>query len=413
MGGSVLGNALQGGLIFWSMGLYTSALEDEFGGPRARITLIETFLAVGVNLMSPLVGWYSDRGSARLTMTIGTLSLGTGLILMSMAGTLLQVWLVFALLLPLGALALGVVPGTVLIARWFRRRRGLALGIAVTGSSIGGALTPPILTYLFLTYGWRPALMGAGVFAIALAAVLYALLKDFPRESEVTVEALPEARAAPQPAAETVPTADADEREWRVRQILATRAFWLQTVISGSLLAVTLGFLANLSLHAKDLGYVGQHAALLYTVISFSSFFGKIGSGTLIDRLGTRRTGLLTGVGLLLGLQCFFWLDSYPGLVLASLLMGLGIGGVTPLWTNLAAQAFGARSVGRTLGIMNPLHIPITAPSAPLAGYISDTTGSYELVFLIYSALVLIACTALVFLRRPPLPADNAHISPS
>ena len=51
-----LGNALQGGLIFWSMGMYTSAFEDHFGASRAKVTLIETFLSVGVNLMSPLVG---------------------------------------------------------------------------------------------------------------------------------------------------------------------------------------------------------------------------------------------------------------------------------------------------------------------------------------------------------------------
>ena len=56
-------------------------------------------------------------------------------------------------------------------------------------------------------------------------------------------------------------------------------------------------------------------------------------------------------------------------------------------WSHLdqhAARTFGAGSVGRALGVMNPLHIPITATSAPLAGYISDTTGSYDGVFWLY-----------------------------
>ena len=58
--------------------------------------------------------------------------------------------------------------------------------------------------------------------------------------------------------------------------------------------------------------------------------------------------------------------------------MGLGYGGVVTIWTNMPARTFDAGSVGRALGVMNPLHILITATSAPLAGYISDTTGSYD-----------------------------------
>jgi cyanate permease len=74
---------------------------------------------------------------------------------------------------------------------------------------------------------------------------------------------------------------------------------------------------------------------------------------------------------------------------------------VSPVWTNLISRSFGARSFGRAMGIMNPLHIPITAPSAPLAGYISDTTGSYTLVFVVYIALLCTAAIALAFVRQP------------
>ena len=96
-----------------------------------------------------------------------------------------------------------------------------------------------------------------------------------------------------------------------------------------------------------------------------------------------------------------FSLQNYPGLVAASLIIGLGLGGVTPVWTNMPARTFGAQSMGRALGIMNPLHIPITATSAPLAGFISDTTGSYDLVFMIYLGLCGVAATGLIMLKMP------------
>ena len=78
-----------------------------------------------------------------------------------------------------------------------------------------------------------------------------------------------------------------------------------------------------------------------------------------------------------------------------------------PLWTNMPARTFGARSIGRALGLMNPLHIPITATSAPLAGWISDTRGSYDLVFIIYLGLCAFAVLGL-FLLRMPNPSTQA-----
>jgi len=94
-------------------------------------------------------------------------------------------------------------------------------------------------------------------------------------------------------------------------------------------------------------------------------------------------------------------MEAYTLVLAACFVIGLATGGVTPVWTNLIARGFGAKSVGRAMGLMNPLHIPITAPSAPLAGYISDTTGSYLLVFLIYIGLMGVAALALALVRQP------------
>ena len=100
-------------------------------------------------------------------------------------------------------------------------------------------------------------------------------------------------------------------------------------------------------------------------------------------------------------MMCFLTFQTFPGLVGGALLAGLATGGVTPIWTTMAAHGYGARSFGRMMGIQNPMHTPITATSAPLAGWISDTTGAYDLVFIWYAGLATIALTALYFLRQP------------
>lgn len=394
-GMGVLGNAIQGGLIFWTMGLYTSTFEDHFNAPRSRITLMETFLTVGVNLLSPFIGALVDKRSARHVVAIGMAALGCGLMLVSFAGTLLQIWLVFLLLIPFGVLAIGIVPSSALIARWFRRRRGFALGLSVTGSSIGGFIAPPLLTWMFMAYGWRTALLVTGVVVIALAPLMFRWLANYPQD--IGLEQEPE-----DPRAGHALTA-ADQVDWSIKQLLRTRAFWLQTVVSGCMLCVTLGLLANLSLHAKDLGFVGQQTALLYSTIALCSFIGKLSFGYLTDRIGLKPTGALSLSLMSLGLLLMLLVQQYALLLIACVVVGLAVGGTSPIWSNMAARGFGAKSLGRAMGLQNPLHIPITAPSAPLAGYISDTTGSYDLVFIVYIGLMGVAGIALFLLRQPGL----------
>jgi len=395
----VLGNALQGGLVFWSMGLYTSTLEDHFDAPRVRITLIETFLSLGVNLLSPFIGVLVDQRSARHIVALGVAALGAGLVVISFAGTLLQVWLVFLLLIPFGVLSVGIIPSSALIARWFRRRRGFALGLSVTGSSIGGALAPPLLTWMFLVYGWRTALLVTGLAVMALAPLIFRTLANYPEDRGLSQE--PEAHDDAQQ------LTAADKVDWSVKLLLRTPAFWMQTVISGVMLCVTLGLLANLSLHAKDLGFVGQQTALLYSTIALMSFVGKLSFGYLTDRIGLKPTTNLTLSIMATGLLLLLIAEGYIMLLVACAVVGLAVGGTSPIWSNMAARGFGARSLGRAMGLQNPLHIPLTAPSAPLAGYISDTTGSYDLVFLIYIGLLAIAATAVYFLSQPKLPTTD------
>ena len=394
------GQLIQGGFVFWSMGLYTATFEDVFGAPRAQINLIETCLTVSTNLLSPLAGILIDRWSIRHLMMIGLAAMGLGLIVLSQAGTLFHVWAVWASLIPLGVLLIGAIPSAAVISRWFIRRRGLALGLAATGSSLGGFLMPPIMTWMFLEWDWRTALAVAGCMCFAVMPIFYFLLRNQPSDLGLTGEPGVDAPAAQ--------TANADATDWAIPDLLKNRIFWLQTVVSGSLLAVTLGMLANLSLHAKDLGVTGQSTALLYSIIAVCSFSGKALTGFLMDRLGIQRCGYLVCSFLTAGLVILLLFQSYTGLVMGAFVMGIGYGGVVPLWTNMPARTFGAGSVGRALGVMNPLHIPITATSAPLAGYISDTTGSYDGVFWLYGACCALAAAGLTILGSVLAAQDTA-----
>ena len=398
------GQLIQGGFVFWCMGLYTATFEDVFGAPRAQINLIETCLTVSTNLLSPVAGILIDRWSIRHLMIIGMVAMGLGLLILSQAGTLFQVWVVWASLIPLGVLLIGAIPSAALVSRWFIRRRGLALGLTATGSSLGGFLVPPLMTWLFLDWDWRTGLQVGACICFAVIPIFFWLLRNEPADLGLSGEPNEASANSSKHTAETI-TADAGD--WGIPRLLRSQIFWLQMIVSGSLLAVTLGMLANLSLHAKDLGVTGQSTAVLYSIIAICSFSGKALTGYLMDRFGIQRCGYLICAFLSSGLMILLSVQNYSGLVAGAFVMGLGYGGVVPLWTNMPARAFGAGSVGRALGVMNPLHIPITATSAPLAGYISDTTGSYDGVFWMYGTCCAVAAIGLTIMGSVLKSTDN------
>ena len=398
------GQLIQGGFVFWCMGLYTATFEDVFGAPRAQINLIETCLTVATNLLSPVAGILIDRWSIRHLMIIGMVAMGLGLLILSQAGTLFQVWVVWASLIPLGVLLIGAIPSAALVSRWFIRRRGLALGLTATGSSLGGFLVPPLMTWLFLEWDWRTGLQVGACICFAVIPIFFWLLRNEPADLGLSGEPNEASANSSKHTAETIM---ADAGDWGIPQLLRSQIFWLQMIVSGSLLAVTLGMLANLSLHAKDLGVTGQSTAVLYSIIAICSFSGKALTGYLMDRFGIQRCGYLICAFLSSGLMILLSVQNYSGLVAGAFVMGLGYGGVVPLWTNMPARAFGAGSVGRALGVMNPLHIPITATSAPLAGYISDTTGSYDGVFWMYGTCCAVAAIGLTIMGSVLKSTDN------
>jgi MFS family permease len=107
-----------------------------------------------------------------------------------------------------------------------------------------------------------------------------------------------------------------------------------------------------------------------------------------------------------IALQTLGWgamlFDPGAGLLTAiAVTMGLSAGGRLPVWSAMLAAVFGVRSFGRAMGLMGPMMLPVAFAGPPLAGYIHDQTGSYQLAFQLGLGL-LIAAAAFAFTLRLP-----------
>src|SRR5690606_6750174 len=135
----------------------------------------------GSALAAPLVGKMLDRYPIRLLMVAGVLLFSGALAVIAMTSSL---WLmVLALFLPaaFGFMAIGPLTTSTLAARWFFKRRGLALGIAAVATSGGGLVVVPLLSQAIQAYGWRTALLYEAAIIAAIIIVLTLLvLRDDP-----------------------------------------------------------------------------------------------------------------------------------------------------------------------------------------------------------------------------------------
>jgi MFS family permease len=393
VGLSLLTQALQAGILIYAFGTMALAIEQEFGASRAEVMISATVLSLASNLVSPFLGSLVDRRSVRQLMLLAVAALALGLAALGQTRSLWQVWLVFGTLLPLANVLLGQLTTSALITRWFVRLRGRAMGIAAVGTSLGGFTVPVLLTWLIGQYGWRAALgiIGIGAFLITAPLIRW-LVVDRPAELGVQPDGAAE---RPEPTATPVAAGNG------IGSILRDRAFWCETAAIGVALFVYLGFLSNLYPHAVALGTSPARAASLMSIVAVCSIAGKLGFGTVADRIDLRLTMLSSFVLMIGGSYMLGSLETWGGLTGGAVLFGLAAGGLLPVWGAMVARSFGQARFGRALGAMNLAMAPITLLSAPYAGYLFDRYGSYEVAFLSYCGILAVAALALAPLRFP------------
>src|SRR5262249_23015527 len=146
-----------GSLLVNSFSVFLTTLCDQFHWSRTQVSLAFTLGTLTAMLTMPLTGWLTDRLGSRRPILVSMLVFGAGYASLSFLTP--NVWHLYAVFLILGLVGPGAsaVPHASLISRWFTERRGLALGVAMCGTAIGGVIWPKAAQTLLTSYGWRNA----------------------------------------------------------------------------------------------------------------------------------------------------------------------------------------------------------------------------------------------------------------
>ena len=344
------------------------------------------------SLTLPTVGRLVDRHGVRKAMTtIGAL-FALGLTYMSGVQGLITLTIGFFFIRMLGQGSLSLA-STVAISRWFDRRRGLALGIAMTVSSALMALVPVALSFTIDEVGWRTAwLVAAGTIALVVVPISWFGIIDRP----AAVGQFPDGE----------PPEDDTEvgEEWGVDRATAirTRAFWILALATGlaSMLVTALNF-HQIALLGES-GFTETEAAIMFLPQVLGTSIGSPGMGLALDRLGTRYAPAATLVMLAGSLTLAGWVSTTAGVVLYAVWLGLQSGMVRTLGAALLPAWFGTRNLGAIQGTMTFVGV-LASAAGPIAFSLTQSaTDSFRTSATLWAFVPLVAM--LFALSKRPVP---------
>jgi MFS family permease len=370
------------------------ALSAASGAPVSLAALkARDAITLGVSgLMAPLAGAAADRFGVRPLMLIGAVLLSAGYFLYSTADSLSSIYAIHVLFA--SALATcGLVVNVILVSRWFVKDRGLALGIALAGTSLGNGTLPPLNAALIGELGFRPAFAWTSLLPLLLIPVILFIVRE--RPADLTSQQ-PQ-NGAPRGAVASL----------TLRAALRTSNFWVLALVAMLTFFSIIGTQAHLNLYMLGRGFSPMDAGLSYTVLFYLGLIGKIASGFLADRLG--RKPVFVSTLLIMAAGALLLTRPGGGVLWAGLVFfGLGWGGLYTLLQLLAADYFGPQHLGKILGAITVLDTFGGGLGPPLIGAIRDRAGSYDNAFLLIAGLVTVALLiATQFRSASPTPTPR------
>jgi MFS family permease len=388
------------GVVIGSMfayGVFFPHFEAEFGWSRATISGASSLAFVVMGVLAIAAGKLNDTIGPRVLIAVSGLFFGVGYASLSGLQASWELFLFYGVLAGIGYSTHDVVTLST-IARWFVRRRGTMTGIAKVGTGIGQVLVPTIAAALIAALGWRSAAFIMGVVSLVLVLIAARMMRRDPHSIGQHPDGDPV----------VVGNAPRDLREsgMTLGEAAATRQFWILCAVQLAVFFCLLTVMIHIVPHATDRGVAPAVAATILSTIGAISIAGRLTIGTLIDRLGGRRSLAMCFAVLLASLVLLQVAEATWALFLFAAIYGFAHGGFFTVMSPAVAEYFGTGSHGVIFGIVLFSGTIGGAVGPLLAGGLFDSTGSYDTAFLILAGFSLFGL--LVTAALPSMKPDVA-----
>ena len=406
-----------------NFGLFIKPMGDSLGIGRAWFGWAQTIRQISSALTSPPVGWLIDRYGSRVMLPVAAIVTACAMIGLSFmteaasaivdAGSTLGLAFtdvttaagfmvaMFALMGLVGMSGPGALVTSVPVLKWFVRRRGLAISLMALGIPVGAMIFVP-LTQMFIDWwGWERAWVILAAIGVSVIAPLAAI---FVRRQPEDMGLLPDGDSMHDTEGgdegESRPAQFVDEVSWTVREATRSPIFWSLVAMFSMVSLAT----STVALHRiPDFADRGFDTTLIAYATAFDAVCAGAASfsfGLLVSRVPGRLLGALGFSFLAIASVMTIYAADDVTMFSSMAIFGLGIGGMMFLQNFIWADYFGREHVGAIRGFSMPINLILGAAGAPIAGYVYDETGTYDVVW--WVGVGLMVCSALLALVTPP-----------
>ena len=362
---------------FYSFGVFFKPMLEEFGWTRAMTSGAYSLNMILWGLLSIITGRLNDRFGPRIVITACGFIFGIGYLLMSRINVIWQLYLVYGVIMAIG-MSGGFAPIASTVTRWFTTRRGLATGIVISGIGVGTFVIPPLASQLISIYGWRTSYTVLGIITLVLLIISAQFLRRDPGQ----MGQMPYGEDKLKPKGSISETGG-----FSLKEAINTRRFWMLCAVYFCYGFIVHTIMVHIVSHATDLGIAPFVASGILAVIGGISITGRIGMGSVADKIGNKRSLLISFFLLAVALLWLLAVRQLSAFYLFAAVFGFPYGGLAIFNSLMTAEIFGLKAHGAIMGLVVFVYTTGSAIGPVLAGHIFDITGSYNSAFIVTAAL--------------------------
>ena len=373
-----------------------------FGLDTQTQALLPTLLFLAVAVVSPFIGWALDRYNTKSIITIGAILavvLTFSHQFMTSYSGLCLIYVFFAVAMSCA----GIMSFMYLINRWFRKNIGLAAGILVVGSSLGGIVFPRIAAS---AGDWHIACNWLGIAAVICLIPPLFFIKNNPAEIGEVPDGLPHEIKAQdwQKAIEsnTQNKIKINREGISLATALRTPTFYLVLAVTGVLWFCINGYIQNHAFFMTDIGKSSQETAAVLGTFSMLAIGGKLLFGWLSDKY--ERQYIMAGSIVLMLISLFLVKQSMgnPSYISPfAMVFGLSFGGAFAIIQIWVADIYAGKNFGAILGVVTMIDTIAGSAGMITIGSMRKASGSFGSGFNLLLILCILALVCTFLVKKP------------
>ena len=377
---------LAAGSITHGMNVILPAVSKTFNLNYNALLALATPASWASILAGPICAKLCEKRGPKFNIIFCLIACGLCFGLLGYWGTLTGFTILFAGVCFFGT-GFGYVGGTVLIANWFIRKQGLALGWCTMGQIFSSAFFVPVLAGLFSWLGVHNGFWGISLlmFVTALLVARFAANKPediglAPDNAPITTEEL----------AERVRRHEAYIYPVTTGQLLRMKDVWFMGISTGAVYIMLVGVVSQLVPRLMSMGYELKTAIFYMSVSALFGAFGAYGWGWFNQKVGIKAAIMVYTLWWIVSIVINIFVFNALTLWISLLMIGFSLAGVTNLSTALIATKFPSRVYARAIGVIAPIQSIVRCFAFSILAFGLTYLGGYT------GAYILLACVGVV-----------------